>query len=182
MWSPISVFANVTVANGRQGRPSQTSFHSGGGSKAAIIEDEGAVIARVVLALRGNVSAIVSGTVDLAVLKPRFPVAENEIDIAFDVAIGEVLASGRAGLAFAGAATFAADVQRILIAQQPHIAKGRAIPCYGQCQRLRALRQLRVTRVEVVRECKIFGAKTIGLDIDGSRVEGAARIALLRRA
>ena len=52
----------------------------------------------IVLGLRGDEAAAVRRGVNLAVLEDGFAVAEDEVDVAGDVAIGEVLARGGAVL------------------------------------------------------------------------------------
>ena len=45
-------------------------------------------------ALRGNVSAVMSGAMDFALVEECFSVAENKIDIPRDVAIRKILTRG----------------------------------------------------------------------------------------
>src|SRR5215469_9949306 len=137
-WMPLppassgNVVAHVTVCecHRRPGTPRAAQPHvmnSGRSGQPAVIEDERAVFARVMFALSRNVSALVRRAVNLAVLKPSLAIAENEVDVAFDVAILEVLARNRARLAVAGAAPFAADVQSVLVAEQAHVLEFRTV-------------------------------------------------------
>ena len=68
-------------------------------------------------------------------------IAENEIDVALDVAIDEILSRWRTSLRSVGA-SLAGRVNRVLIAQQTHVAEDGAVSGHQQRQCLRTLRDL----------------------------------------
>src|SRR5580658_713040 len=90
------------------------------GRELAMAKDEAAVFIRIVLRLRCHEALRVRSVVNLAVIEDRFAVAEDEVHVARDVAMAEVLARGDARLAV-GPTVAAAHINRVLIPQQAHI-------------------------------------------------------------
>ena len=91
----LSVLRKITVANGRQGRPQPNVGNAGVCCQLAMVKDVGAVLLCVFLALRREKAAGMRSAADLAMIEERLGVAEDEIDIALDIAVGEVLARRR---------------------------------------------------------------------------------------
>src|SRR6478609_4647981 len=65
--------------------------HVGVGGELAAIDDKACVFLRIMLGLCCDKAALVRSAVNLAVIKDGFAIAEDEIDVAGDVAIGEIL-------------------------------------------------------------------------------------------
>src|ERR1700733_1277228 len=119
---------------------------------------------------------------NLAVIKDRFAVAENEIDIALDIAVGKVLASGNAGLAV-GSAVATAGVERVLIAEKANVAEDGSIGSDQHRQRLRPDGDLGVGGVPVVGEGEVLGAEVVAAYLGSGRVPmHAAMPSTCRRA
>src|ERR1035441_10055278 len=72
--------------------PQPYVIDTGIGREFAVIEDIGAILLRADPALRRDVAAIVGVASNLAIVEDRLRVSENEIDVAFNGAAGEVLA------------------------------------------------------------------------------------------
>ncbi len=66
------------------------------GGELAAIDDKAGVLLRVMLGLRRDEAAFVRCGVNLAMIKDGFAIAEDEIDVAGDEAIGEILPGGYA--------------------------------------------------------------------------------------
>src|SRR6185437_1241776 len=75
---------------------------------------------------------------NLAVLEYRFAVAEDEIDVSFDVAVREELARGFAVLLVLFASS-AIGIECVLITEQTHVVKHRSIAGNAQRHCLRTL-------------------------------------------
>src|SRR5262249_25952331 len=69
------------------------------GGQAAALGDVRAFLVGGGLALGGDEADLVGRAVDLAVLEESVGVAEDEVDMAFDIALREVLPAGSAGAA-----------------------------------------------------------------------------------
>src|ERR1700728_4941856 len=110
---------------------------------------------------------------NLAVIKDRFAVAEYEIDIALDIAVGKVLASRNAGLAI-GSAVATASVERVLIAEEANVAEDGSVGSDQRGQRLRPDGDLGVGGVPVVGEGEVLGAEVVAAYLGGGRVQCAA--------
>src|ERR1700683_2549533 len=110
---------------------------------------------------------------NLAVIKDRFAVTENEIDIALDIAVGKVLASGNAGLAV-GSAVATAGVERVLIAEKANVAEDGTIGSDQHRQRLRPDGDLGVGGVPVVGEGEVLGAEVVAAYLGSGRVQCAS--------
>src|ERR1700677_2904509 len=139
----------------------------------AVVEDKAAVLRRIVLRLGCEKPFGVRSAVNLAVIKDSFAVAENEIDIALDIAVREVLASRCAGLAV-GSAVATAGVERVLIPKEANIIEDGLVGGDQHGQRLRADRHLRMRGVPIVGEGEVLGAEVIAAYFGGSRVQRAA--------
>ena len=115
--------------DGGVGAPGTAEIDAGGalgGGDAAAIEDVPASFFGVVPALRGDHDRRMSERVDLAAVEESQGIAEDEIHVAFDVALGEVLAGRFAGPLIA-LAPLAVRVQRVLIAEEADAAEDGAI-------------------------------------------------------
>src|SRR6202050_3989166 len=110
------------------------------GGELAVVKEKAGVLLGIVLGLRGEVAAGVRGGVNLAVLEDGFAVAEDEVDVAGDVAIGEVLARGDAILRVVAAVR--AEIDRVLIAEQAVVVEDGAVAGDENRESLRALRSL----------------------------------------
>ncbi len=65
---------------------------------------------------------------DLAAVEDGFGIAEDKVDVALDVAVGEVLAGGVADAGFAGRmADAGAGVEGVLIAEKTDVAEDFAV-------------------------------------------------------
>ena len=106
-----------------------------------MIEDKAGILSGVVLGLRRNKSALMRRAVNFAVVEDGFAVAEDEIDIPGDIAVGKILARGNAVLPVRSAVA-AAGINRVLVAQQAHIVENGAVAGDQQGQSLRARRKL----------------------------------------
>src|ERR1700733_11791867 len=106
-------------------------------------------------------------------VKDGFAIAEDEVDIALDIAMGKVLAGGGAGLAV-GSAVAAAGVERVLVAEEANVAEDGLVGSDQHGQRLRTDRDLGVGGVPVVGEGEVLGAEVVGPNLSGGRVECAA--------
>src|SRR5580658_556066 len=114
--------------------PSEPDICSAGGSgQRAVVEDKTAVLSRIMLRLSSNKTFEVRSAVNLAVIKNRFAVSEDEINVALDVAMRKVLSRRNARFAV-GRAVAAAGVERVLVAEKTHIAEHGFIDSdqYGQ--------------------------------------------------
>src|SRR5580658_2738430 len=66
------------------------------GGELRVVDHKSRILRRIVLRLRRDVPPTVGGRMNLAILKHRLAVAEDEIDVPRNVAIGKVLARWRA--------------------------------------------------------------------------------------
>src|SRR3954447_5039657 len=90
--------------------------------ESAVVEDVAALLFRVMLALCREIDQRVRERVDLAAIEKRDRVAEDEIDVAFDVALGEILAR-RLARAPIAVAVLAVGVERVLIPEESDAAE-----------------------------------------------------------
>ena len=153
--------------------PQPHSGHAGVGSEPAVVEDKAAVLIRIMLGLSRDKALRVRGVVNLAVIEDRFAVAKDEIHVASDIAVSEILSRRDARLPIRPAIA-AAQVDRILISQQTHVPKNGLVAGHKYGQRLRARRELRMRRIPVVREGQIFGKEIICVYLYRRRVQGTA--------
>src|SRR5580698_572625 len=135
--------------------------HVGVGGKFAMVKHEAGVFIRIVLCLRSDEPAVVRGAVNFAVVEDGLAVAEDEIDIAGDIAIGKILPRWSAGLPIRRAVP-AAGVDRVLVAEQSHVVEDGAVAGDFKSQSLRTRWQLRMSAVEVVFKGDVFGEKVVG--------------------
>jgi len=119
-------------------------------------------------------SALLGG--EAAVVEVGDGVAEDEIDVAFDIALGEILARGDAG-AFIGFAAFAVGVERILVAEEADAAEDGAIAHEFEGEGLGAFLRERTIAAEAVFDSQVFGVEIIAGDGDAGGFSGASRSA-----
>src|SRR5580704_6245449 len=94
-WKNVSAHFRVEKNNFRvrPPRPAEPDiFGAGRGGQSAVVEYKSAVLGGIVLGLCGEEAFRVRGAVNFTVIEDGLAVAENEIDIALDVAVGKVLA------------------------------------------------------------------------------------------
>src|ERR1035438_6194680 len=128
--------------------------HAGIGRQPAVGEHEALRAIGHGAAFGGHVAR--AAAVDLAMVEHRGGVAENEIDVAGDVAIDVILAA-------------AGGVKRVLHSQKPAVAEHGAVGVYRNRHRLRA-------GAVGVFEGDILRLELVGVDIDGGAEEGAADV------
>ena len=87
----------------------------------AVIKNIAACFLRIVLALGRQEYKLMRDGVNFTMFEHCFAIAENEIHIAFDVAVREIL-SGRNARSLFGGARLAPQVQRVLRSQHPDVA------------------------------------------------------------
>ena len=176
--SSISVFMKMTFGVGTPGAAEVYAVDSGVCGELAVVEDIGAVLRFADAALRGDVASGMRGTADLAMVEERLGVAKDEIDIAFNEAVGEILPRRRTRRA--GRAMLIRRVQGILIAQEAHIAKDRAVSGYVDLLALASLLEdLGMMRVEVVLEGQVLGDEVVSQNVHGSGLGAACRLPAL---
>lgn len=123
----------------RSPRPAQVDlFGAGPRSEAAVIENISATLSFVALALRRDKHGGVRQAVDLASIEKRQSISENEVDVAFDVTVREILAC-RPAWTLLGIAALSVRVERVLIAPKTDTPEYRAIASDAQRDSLRAL-------------------------------------------
>src|SRR5215469_12486520 len=122
------------------------------------------VLVRSVPGLCGQVTAVVRSRMNLAILEYRLSIAEDEIDVPFDVAICEELA-GRLAVLLTLSASTAIGIQCVLVAQKTHVMKHSAIAGNAQRDGLRALRIRNCRRLVVVLERDVFRKEVIRVHI-----------------
>src|SRR5215831_20079268 len=175
----INFFVQLAVQkNHRCIRPPGTAeeqlSYFGIGGDSAMIEDVSTLLLRVSFALGCDVGLRMRNYVDMAVIEDRLCVAKNEIHIAFDIAVVEILPRRNAGAGVAPART-ACGKQRILRAQKADIAKNGAITAHGQRNGLRTLRLQSMVPAVVVLERHVVGIKIVAGNKSGGGMECAAR-------
>jgi len=141
--------------------------------QSAVVEDKAAVLAGIVLGLGGEKAFCVRRAVNFTMIKDGFAVAEDEVDVALDVAVGKVLPGGDAGLAI-GSAVATAGVESVLIAEEANIAEDGLIGRDQNGQRLRADGDLLMSGIPVVGEGEVLGAEVVSAYLGSGRVECAA--------
>jgi hypothetical protein len=102
MWPPIFGVEKLGVEKddfgiGSPGPAEPHVGRPGSRGQGRVVEDEAAVLAGRVLGLGGEKTFGGGRAVNLAGVKDGPAVAEDEVQVAFDVAVGKVLARGRAG-------------------------------------------------------------------------------------
>ena len=130
------------------------------GRDAAVVEHVAAFFAVIALALRGEHHSAVRERVDLAIFEKRQRVPEDEIDVAFDVAIREVLAC-RFAWSAVGLAAFAIRVQRVLEAEEADVAEDGAVGGDADRDGLRAFLRERAGLTEGILEREVLGAELV---------------------
>ena len=139
----------------------------------AMIEHVPTVLLRIVLALRGEHHRLVRDGVNLAVAEDGLGISENEVHVTFDVAIGEKLARRDTRSLFR-LASFAAGKQRVLRAQNAHVAKHGAVAADGQRNGLRALRSRLAVLAEVVGKGDAARKEVVSFYVNGRRIQRPA--------
>src|SRR5205085_6725078 len=146
---------------------------AGFGSDTAVVEHETAVLLSIVAALRGEPYRLARERVDLAAFEVGLSVAKDEVHMAFDVTIGEVLARRRAGPPL-GDAAFAADKERVLRAEQPHVAKHGTIAAHGKRHGLPALATFGMLLPKIVCDGNAVREEIVTLNVQGGGIQRSA--------
>ena len=111
---------------------------------------------------------------NLAVLEERERIAEDEVDIAFDVAIGEVLARGLARPLF-GVAALAVGVEGVLVAEEAHVAEDGAVALDANATAWEPSWVSGRFRLKVFSMVRLAAKKSSPVTNDAGRLTGAAR-------
>ena len=105
------------------------------GSELALVEHEARVFLKIVFCLSRDVSAVMCGAMNLAVIEDSFAISEDKIDVSGNVTTGKILPRWNAVLSV-GSAVAAACIDRVLIAQQAHIVEDASVAGRQQSQGL----------------------------------------------
>src|SRR5215831_15630345 len=139
-----------------------------------MVEDVAAILPWIAFALGRNHDLLMVDGVNHAVVENGLGIAEDEIHVAFDVAILEILARRPTGslVSLAGAA---GGEQSVLCAEKTHVAEDSTVPSHGKRDGLRALRLQTVLLAEVILESEIGSRKVVCCNKDSCREKGTAR-------